>query len=214
VSGVKVAVVVPVVGAAETLRPLTDRLDAALTGIDWRLRLVVDAAPEASVRSTHELAAGDERIAVTGLTVAAGPPAVLLGLSAEADADVWVCLEADRGDPPEAVPSLLDRLARGDVDAVLAARRTAGPLPRRLFDGLDRRLAARLAAVPHRADAPLAMGPAVRAAVLAAQAPTLLMAVGRSGRPIATVPVAQPARAAHPAVARSVLWLVRNRRAG
>jgi hypothetical protein len=200
------------VGASESLRPLADRLAAALDDVDWRLRLVVDASPESSVRSAHELAAADERIAVSGLTVAAGPPAVLLGLAAEDDADVWVCLEADRSDPPEAVPVLLDRLARGDVDAVLAARRTAGAAPRRLLDGLHRRLAARLAGLPHGADAPLAMGRAVRAAVLAAQAPTLLLGVGRAGRPVATVPVAQPATAGDPALVRSALWMLRNGR--
>jgi polyisoprenyl-phosphate glycosyltransferase len=208
----RVAVVAPVVAASTSLRPLADGLAAALGDVDWRLRLVVDASPGASVRSAHELAAADERIAVTGLTVAAGPPAVLLGLAAEEDADVWVCLEADRADPPEAVPVLLDRLARGDVEAVLAARRTAGRAPRRLRDGVRRRLAARLAGLPHRADAPLAMGAGVRAAVLAAQAPTLLLGVGRARRPVATVPVPQPAAAGDQAVVHSALWVVRQRR--
>jgi polyisoprenyl-phosphate glycosyltransferase len=207
-----VAVVTPVVAASATLHTLADRLAEALGDVDWRLRLVVDASPGPSVRSAHELAAAHERIAVTGLTVAAGPPAVLLGLAAEEDADVWVCLEADRADPPEAVPALLDRLAHGDVEAVLAARRTAGPAPRRLVDGLRRRVSDRLARVPLHAEAPLAMGPDVRAAVLAAQAPTLLMAVGRAGRPVATVPVAQPVRPVSPALLRSALWVLRDGR--
>jgi len=211
VPGSRVAVVVPVVGAGEALRPLADGLAAALDGWDWRLRLVVDAAPEDCVRAAHRLAADDERVAVTGLTVPAGPPAVLLGLAAEDDADAWVCLEADRGDPPEAVRPVLDRLARGDVDAVLAARRTAGRALRRLVDALDRRLSARLAHLPAHAEAPLAMGPAVRTAVLAAGAPTLLLAVGRAGRPVATVPVAQPARPGNPALLRSALWVLRQR---
>jgi undecaprenyl-phosphate 4-deoxy-4-formamido-L-arabinose transferase len=207
-----VAVVTPVVAASTTLHSLVDRLAAALGDVDWRLRLVVDASPGPSVRSAHELAAADERIAVTGLTVAAGPPAVLLGLAAEEDADVWVCLEADRADPPEAVPLLLDRLAHGDVEAVLAVRRTAGPAPRRLVDGLRRRISDHLARVPLHAEAPLAMGPDVRAAVLAAQAPTLLMAVGRAGRPVATVPVGQPVRPVSPALLRSALWVLRDAR--
>jgi glycosyl transferase family 2 len=207
-----VAVVTPVVAASASLPSLVDRLAAALVDVDWRLRLVVDASPGSSVRSAHELAAADERIAVTGLTVAAGPPAVLLGLAAEEDADVWVCLEADRADPPEAVPVLLARLAHGDVEAVLAVRRTAGPAPRRLVDGPRRRISDRLARVPLHAEAPLAMGPAVRAAVLASAAPTLLLGVGRSGRPLATVHVAQPVRAVSPALLRSALWVLRDGR--
>jgi len=205
-------VVAPVVAASASLASFAERLGTALAGVDWRLRLVVDASPGSSVRSAHELAAADERIAVTGLTVPAGPPAVLLGLATEEDADVWVCLEADRADPPEAVPALLDRLARGDVEAVLAVRRTAGPAPRRLVDGLRRRISDRLARVPVHAEAPLAMGPAVRAAVLAAAAPTLLMGVGRAGRPVATVPVPQPVRPVSPALVRSALWALRDGR--
>src|SRR5438309_330109 len=105
VRGLRIAVVVPVAGTA-----------AALAGRDWRLRLVIDAAGEDSVREAHALAAGDDRIAVTGLTVPAGRPGALAaGLAAEPSADVWICLDGEGGDPPEAVPLLLDRLGRGDV---------------------------------------------------------------------------------------------------
>src|SRR3954468_8539030 len=123
VAGKRVAGVTPGVAASTTLYSLVDRLAAALGDVDWRLRLVVDASPGPSVRSAHELAAADERIAVTGLTVAARPAAVLPGLGPEEGGGGWVCLEADRADPPEAVPLLLDRLAHGDVEAVLAVRR-------------------------------------------------------------------------------------------
>ena len=62
------------------------------------------------------LAAADPRIAVTVLAVNVGQHAALAtGLAAEPAADAWVCLDADLQDPPEAVPLLLDRLARGDV---------------------------------------------------------------------------------------------------
>jgi hypothetical protein len=53
------------------------------------------------------------------------------------------------------------------------------------------------------------MSAVVRTAVLAAQAPTLLMAVGHAGRPLATVPVPQPAPAGDPALVRSALWALR-----
>ena len=73
-----------------------------------------------------QLAAEDPRIAVTVLAENVGQHrALAAGLAAEPEADVWVCLDADLQDPPEAVPLLLDRLARGDVDAVFAGRRGA-----------------------------------------------------------------------------------------
>ena len=150
----------PVYGNAATLRPLAARLAAALAGRDWRLRLVVDASPDDSAAVAAGLAAADARIAVTVLTVNVGQHAALArGLAAEPDADAWVCLDADLQDPPEAVPLLLDRLARGDVAAVFAGRRGAYESPVRRLTG-DAAPAARRPAHRAAADAGafLAMG--------------------------------------------------------
>jgi glycosyl transferase family 2 len=184
---VRVAVVVPVHEDAETLGPLVDRLTVALAGRDWRLRLVIDASTDESTAVAGLLAGGDPRIAVSGLTVSAGGDhALVQGLVAEAGADAWVCLDAGLADPPEKVPALLDRLARGDVGAVFAARpaRSPGPLLR---------LRHRLTGLPDGACGFLAMAPPVRAAALRAVqqagAPSVALAVTRSGSPLAAVPV-------------------------
>ncbi|HEY0127448.1 MAG TPA: glycosyltransferase, partial [Blastococcus sp.] len=168
----RVAVVVPVYGNAATLRPLCERLDVALAGRDWRLRLVIDASPDDSVAVAAGLAAADPRIRVTGLVVNVGQHAALArGLAAEPDADAWVCLDADLQDPPEAVPLLLDELAAGDLGAVFAGRRSAyESLGRRLTGTLHRWLVARLTGLPAVAGAFFAMAPGVRAAVLTAVA--------------------------------------------
>lgn len=194
-----IAVVVPVYGNQATLAPLAARLAAALAGRDWRLRLVVDASPDGSARVARELAAADHRIAVTVLTTNVGQHAALArGLADEPDAGAWVCLDADLQDPPEAVPGLLDRLARGDVDAVFAGRRGAyESWGRRLTGTLHRRVAARLTGLPADAGAFLAMGPAVRSPVLDAMdggAPSVVLAVGRAGLPVTSVPVPRDRR--------------------
>ncbi len=194
-----IAVVVPVYGNAATLEPLAARLADALAGRTWRLRFVVDASPDDSAAVAHRLAAGDERIAVTGLTANVGQHrALAAGLAAEPEADAWVCLDADLQDPPEAVPLLLDRLDRGDVEAVFAGRRGAyESIGRRLTGALHRRVAARLTGLPTDAGAFLAMRPAVRAVVLtemAAGAPSVVLSIGRSGRPVTSVPVARERR--------------------
>jgi polyisoprenyl-phosphate glycosyltransferase len=134
-----------------------------------------------------------------------------------------VCMDADLQDPPEAVPLLLDRLAAGDVAAVFAGR--CGDYEsrlRRLAGTSHRRLAARLTGLPPDAGAFLAMGPRVRDAVLAAEAPSIVLAVGLARRPVASVPVARErrpegrsawtARARLVQSARSLLWAARHRR--
>ena len=203
----RVAVVVPVYRNAATLAPLAGRLGAALAGRDWRLRLVVDACPAGSSDVALRLAA-DPRIEATVLSVNGGQHAALRrGLADESHADVWVCMDADLQDPPEAVPLLLDRLAAGDVEAVFAGRRGAyESWLRRFSGGLHRRVAARLTGLPPDAGAFLAMGPRVRSAVLAADSPSVVLAVGVARRPTTSVPVSRDQRP----VGRSA-WTARAR---
>jgi polyisoprenyl-phosphate glycosyltransferase len=196
----RVSVVVPVYRNADTLEPLAARLAAALDRRDWTLRLVVDACPAGSAEVAHRLADADDRVRVTELAVNGGQHAALArGLADEADADAWVCLDADLQDPPEAVPGLLDRLARGDAGAVFAGRRGAYESPaRRLTGTVHRWVAARLTGLPVDAGAFLAMDGAVRAAVitevLAGRAPSVVLAVARAGRPAVSVPVVRDVR--------------------
>ena len=227
-SGPRVAVVVPVYGNEATLRPLADRLAAALSGRNWRLRLVIDASPDDSAAVAGALAAEDRRIAVTGLPINVGQHAALAhGLAAEAHADAWVCLDADLQDPPEAVPLLLDRLARGDVAAVFAGRRGRYQSPgRRLTGTVHRGVVARLTGLPADAGAFLAMDATVRSAVVVAVrdegAPSVVLAVARAGRPVTSVPVARDRRTEGRSAwtgrsrarqsLRSLVWAVRSRR--
>jgi glycosyltransferase involved in cell wall biosynthesis len=220
-----VAVVVPVYGNEATLELLAERLAEALAGRDWRLRLVVDASPDGSAAVAARLVAADGRVSVTVLDVNVGQHSALArGLDDEPDADAWVCLDADLQDPPEAVPLLLDRLARGDVGAVFAGRRGAyESWLRRRTGHAHRQLAARLTGLPADAGAFLAMGPSVRRAVVRAVrdegAPSVVLAVSRAGEPLTSVPVtrdirregrsAWTARARLRQSVRSLLWAVR-----
>jgi hypothetical protein len=123
------------------------------------------------------------------------------------------------------VPGLLDRLARGDVGAVFAGRRGRYESPlRRLTGTVHRWLAARLTGLPPDAGAFLAMGPAVRAAVLTAMgegAPSVVLAVAAARTSVASVPVERDRRpegrsswtaaARLRQSARSLRWAVRAR---
>jgi glycosyltransferase involved in cell wall biosynthesis len=222
----RVAVVVPVHGNEPTLRPLAARLAAALDGRNWRLRFVIDASPDRSAEVARALTAEEPRVAVTELVANVGQHRALArGLADEPDSDVWVCLDADLQDPPEAVPLLLDRLARGDVGAVFAGRRgNYESRLRRLTGNLHRRVAARLTGLPPDAGAFLAVGPVVRRAVLAAVedgSPSVVLAVAGAGERTTSLPVprdvrpegrsAWTGRARLGQSMRSLAWAVRRR---
>ncbi|MGI8535986.1 MAG: glycosyltransferase [Mycobacteriales bacterium] len=191
-----VAVVAAVYGNEATLAALTARLADSLHDRPWRLRLVIDASPDASAAVAAGLAADDPRVAVTVLDRNTGQHAALeIGLAAEPHAQAWVCLDADLQDPPEAVPLLLDRLAQGDVRAVFAGRRGAYEGPLRLLTGrAHRALLARLTGLPPDAGAFLALDAGARHVVLAARAPSLVAAIGAARLPVASLPVARAAR--------------------
>ncbi|WP_433786916.1 glycosyltransferase [Actinomycetospora sp. CA-101289] len=192
-----VAVIVPVYRNAATLPALLARLDAALAGRTWRLRLVVDASPDESADVARDLAAADPRVAVTVLEHNVGQHRALEhGLDDEADAASWVCLDADLQDPPEALPALLDDLGAGGADAVFAGRRGAyeGRL-RRLTGMAHRRAVALLTGLPADAGAFLALGPRGRDAVLDARAPSLVAAIGAARLAVRSIPVARAPRA-------------------
>ena len=191
-----VAVVVPVYGNQATLPALAARVGAALADRPWRLRLVVDASPDASRAVAQELAAGDPRIAVTDLPVNGGQHRALArGLADEPGAAAWACLDADLQDPPEALPALLDRLAEGDVGAVFAGRRGAYESTGRLLTGrMHRSLLARLTGLPPDAGAYVVLGPAARRAVLDQAGPSVVAAIGVARVPTASIPVERSPR--------------------
>ena len=194
----KVALVTPVYGNESTLEELAARVAGALDGAGrpWALRFVVDASPDASLALASSLAARDDRLSVTALPTNVGQNrALLAGLAVEVAADAWVCLDADLQDPPEAVPSLVERLAAGDVGAVFAGRRGAYQRTGRLVTGrLHRAVLARLTGVPADACAFLAVDRARLDALVAPDPPSIEAGVGRAGIPATSVPVARVTR--------------------
>ncbi len=219
----RVAVVVPVYVNEATLEPLVARLAAALSGHDWTLRLVVDASPDGSAAVARRLA-DDPRVVAQLLDRNVGQHrALAVGLAAARDAEVWVCLDADLQDPPEAVPALLDRLAVGDVAAVFAGRRGSYETSLRLLTGrLHRLLMARLTGLPADAGAFLALDARAREAVLRLQGPSLVAAIGAARLPTDSVPVERAARELGRSAwtprarlrqsARTLAWTLRHRR--
>ncbi|HVE74405.1 MAG TPA: glycosyltransferase [Mycobacteriales bacterium] len=214
-----VVVVVPVYGNAATLRPLVTRLGVVLGDRRWRVRLVIDASPDASAQVARSLV--DSRVAVTELSRNVGQHAALaIGLAAEPAGAAWVCMDADLQDPPEAVPALLAALP-GQA-AVFAGRRGRYEPAVRLRTGrLHRRLMSRLTGLPADAGAFVALDSRGREAILLGRAPSVVAALAVSGLPLGSIPVERAARAEGSSAwtarrrlsqsLRTLAWVVRHR---
>jgi SAM-dependent methyltransferase len=118
------SVVVPVHGNAATLAELHARLADSVGPRTWELLLVDDVSPDDSLDVATALRDTHPEVELIALPTRQGQHgAVLEGLRA-ARGQVTVVLDADLQDPPEAITTLLPRIAAG-ADAVFAGRRGA-----------------------------------------------------------------------------------------
>ncbi len=115
------SVVAPVFNEADTLREFYDRVVAALTGISFELLLVDDGSTDESPGILSELARGDERVRLVTLSRNFGHKAAITAGLDKAGGDAIALLDSDLQDPPEVIPSLIERWADG-IDVVYAVR--------------------------------------------------------------------------------------------
>lgn len=194
------SVVIPVYRNAPTIRPLHDRLRTALDplGFSYEMIFVNDAGPDDSISVLCELAVRDPRLLAVSLARNVGQhAAVLVGLS-RCRGRWIVIMDGDLQDPPEAIPSLLDRASEG-ADAVFAARRGKYESPIRLatsraFKGLM----GLFTGLPSDVGmfVLLERGLAERLLALRTVHPFVVAMIGCCGAKVATVPV-QRSRRSH-----------------
>lgn len=211
----ELSVVVSVFRNAEHLGELAARVERALARRRYELILVDDASPDDARAEIERLAEGDKRVVGVSLIRNVGQSAAILAGFARARGDAVVVLDGDLQDPPEAIPTLLDRLARDDADVVFAARRGRYEPLARLFSGrlLKRTLwLLTLGKVPPNAGLFFAARRIVVERVLAVAPPDpyVLVLVARAARSVATVPVARDAAPRSSYTAR-MRWRVARR---
>ena len=115
------SVVAPMYEEQETVDPFTERVAAALDGVEYELILVDDGSTDATAAAMARAAAADPRVKVVTLSRNFGhQPALTAGLE-HARGDVIVMLDGDLQDPPEVIPEMLARWGEG-VDVVYAVR--------------------------------------------------------------------------------------------
>jgi glycosyltransferase involved in cell wall biosynthesis len=117
------SVVVPIKDERENLRPLHERLHAALQplGRSYEIIFVDDGSSDGSFAVLEELAAADPCVKVVRLRRNFGQTAALQAGIDWSSGDVLVTLDGDLQNDPADIPMLLDKLDDG-YDAVLGLR--------------------------------------------------------------------------------------------
>ncbi len=115
------SVVAPMFEEEDTVEPFLARVRAALEGVTFELILVDDGSKDGTAAAMAAAAERDPRVKVVALSRNFGhQPALTAGLE-HARGDAVVMLDGDLQDPPELIPTMLERWREG-VDVVYAVR--------------------------------------------------------------------------------------------
>jgi polyisoprenyl-phosphate glycosyltransferase len=118
----QLSVVAPMYNEADTAEVFYERVCAALKDVPFELVIVDDGSSDATPEVLKRLSANDPRVRVVFLSRNFGhQTAITAGLD-HAQGDAVVMIDADLQDPPEVIPTLLERWRAG-ADVVYAVRR-------------------------------------------------------------------------------------------
>lgn len=194
-----VSVVTAVYRNADTIEELLARVSAVLDGasIPFEMTFVDDACPAGSGAVLARIGVAEPRVRVVTNPARRGQDLSLLAGLGCCVCRLAVLMDADLQDPPEAIPTLLQRLEDGGSDVIFAGRRGAYESAGRLATSfLYKRLMALLTDLPPDAGLFVALNRHAIDAVVGRQraGPWLLPRLGTSGLRLATVPVERAPR--------------------
>lgn len=128
--------VVPIYNEEDILPELDARLRSVLSGLsfDWRIIYVDDGSVDGSGPRLAALASEHPEVSVVHLSRNFGQQLAIAAGLAMADADAVVLLDGDLQDPPEVIPSLVEKWKEGfDVVYAVKRKRKESWLKRQMF---------------------------------------------------------------------------------
>lgn len=118
----RLAIILPTYNERSNLRPLVERLEAALTGIEWEAIVVDDHSPDGTADEARAISLEDGRIRVIERIGRRGlASAAIEGMCATAAPFVAV-MDADHQHDPVLLPQMLTALQSGDYDVAYGSR--------------------------------------------------------------------------------------------
>jgi glycosyltransferase involved in cell wall biosynthesis len=117
------SVVAPMHNEEGNLRAFYERVRATLEGTEFELVLADDGSRDATPAILAELAAADDRVKVITLSRNFGHQAAITAGLDHARGDAVVMMDGDLQDPPEVLPSMVERWRAGG-DVVYAVRQS------------------------------------------------------------------------------------------
>lgn len=147
----EISVFLPVYNEEPNLRPLQEKLDAALTqlGMSAEIIYVDDGSTDGSLAVLRELAAKDERVRVVALRRNYGQTAAMAAGIDSARGKILIPMDADMQNDPADIRRLIDKLNEGyDVVSGWRKNRQDKMLSRKIPSMVANRIISRIGGVP------------------------------------------------------------------
>lgn len=121
----KVSIIVPTYQEVENLQPLSEMIQAELTGLDYEILIMDDNSQDGSIEKVAKLSLLHPIRIITRMENRGLSPAVIDGFD-EAQGDIVVVMDADLSHPASAIPKMVAQLESGESDFVLGSRYVPG----------------------------------------------------------------------------------------
>lgn len=125
-AGIELTVVVPSFNEAANVEPLLERLEAALSGVEWEVVWVDDDSPDGTAARVREIASLNRRVRCVQRIGRRGLSTAVIEGILTSSAPCFAVIDADLQHDERLLPDMFAELQTGKYDVVIASRYIAG----------------------------------------------------------------------------------------
>jgi dolichol-phosphate mannosyltransferase len=122
----ELSIVVPCYKERPNVRPMVERVAAALPGVDWEIIFVDDNSPDGTAEEARALARVDPRVRCIRRIGRRGLSSAVIEGALSSSADVVAVMDGDLQHDQTVLPVMLGRLRDGEADIVIGSRHVSG----------------------------------------------------------------------------------------
>ncbi|HTH99407.1 MAG TPA: glycosyltransferase family 2 protein [Acidisoma sp.] len=122
----ELSIVVPCYKERPNVRPMVERVAAALPGVDWEIIFVDDNSPDGTAEEARSLARVDPRVRCIRRIGRRGLSSAVIEGALSSSADFVAVMDGDLQHDQTVLPDMLAQLRRGGADVVIGSRHVLG----------------------------------------------------------------------------------------
>ena len=123
---IELSIVIPTYNEKGNIRPLLDKIDAALSGIAWEAIFVDDDSPDGTAEAVRQVSLNDTRVRCLQRIGRRGLSSACIEGMLSSSADYLAVMDADLQHDSTLLPKMLEALKTGEFDLTVGSRYVEG----------------------------------------------------------------------------------------